>query len=95
MMWNTKYGMHMGVYSGARADMTITSEQARRIALNYLNGIFEGVVEVEEPMRFYCYYTLNYMLDGQIYGMISVNEYTGQVWPHKWHGQFIQEIEVE
>ena len=98
MMWNTKYGMHygmMGGYTSPTADMYIPPEQAEAIALNYLQSRFTGAVEVEEPMRFYGYYTMDYKLDGAVHGMLSVNGFTGQVWYHPWHGQFIQEIEVE
>jgi len=61
MMWNTKYGMHyrmMGGYTSPTADMSITPEQAKAIALNYLRNLFTGAVEVEEPKRFYGYYTI-------------------------------------
>jgi len=44
---------------------------------------------VEEADRFYGYYTLHVLKDGQIYGMLSVNGYTGQVWYHSWHGPFL------
>lgn len=27
--------------------------------------------------------------------MLSVNGYTGAVWYHNWHGQFIQEADLE
>jgi len=33
--------------------------------------------------------------DGKIYGMLSVNGYTGDVWYHSWHGYFIQEQDFE
>ncbi|MDW7978107.1 MAG: hypothetical protein RMH74_04815 [Candidatus Caldarchaeum sp.] len=98
MMWNTKYGMHFtmtGWSFSPTADMPITSEQAEQIAFNYLRNRFTGLVEVEHPTRFYGYYTLDYMLDGRVHGMLSVNGYTGQVWYHGWHGQFIQEVELE
>ncbi|BAJ50577.1 conserved hypothetical protein [Candidatus Caldarchaeum subterraneum] len=97
MMWNTKYGMHqgmMGRYIQPTADMPITPEQAEEIALNYLRNLFRGAVEVEEPTRFYGYYTMDYKLDGNMHGMLSVNGFTGQVWYHGWHGAFIQEIEL-
>jgi len=32
-------------------------------------------------------------LNGNDYGMLSVNGYTGQGWFHTWHGTFIQEWE--
>ncbi|MEM4178552.1 MAG: PepSY domain-containing protein, partial [Candidatus Caldarchaeum sp.] len=98
MMWNTKYGMHqgmMGPYIQPTADMPITPEQAEEIALNYLRNIFRGAVEVEHPTKFYGYYTMDYKVDGKVDGMLSVNGFTGQVWYHGWHGQFIQETEME
>ncbi|MEM4304174.1 MAG: hypothetical protein QXQ70_09830 [Candidatus Caldarchaeum sp.] len=98
MMWNTKYGMHhrmTGPYTAPTADLSISSEQAEQIALNYLRNRFTGVVEVEHPTRFYGYYTIDYRLDGSIHGMLSVNGFNGMVWYHGWHGRFIQEIELE
>jgi hypothetical protein len=85
----------MGWYTSPTADMPISPEQAEEIALNYLRNHFTGVAEVEEPTRFYGYYTMDYKLDGVVHGMLSVNGYTGQVWYHSWHGQFIQELEVD
>jgi hypothetical protein len=38
---------------------------------------------------FYGYYTIHVLRDGQVYGMLSVNGTTGQVWYHTWHGDFI------
>jgi hypothetical protein len=98
MMWNIKYGMHnvmMGLYAEQTADMPVTAEEAKEIALNYLRNTFEENVGVDEPIKFYGYYTLDYTVNNQVYGMLSVNGFTGQVWPHTWHGQFIQEMEVE
>jgi len=97
MMWNTKYGMHaqmMGQWTTPTADLPITPAQAKQAALNYLQAYFGEAVEVKEPMPFYGYYTLDFGVDGRTYGMLSVNGYTGQVWYHQWHGQFIQEREL-
>jgi hypothetical protein len=44
---------------------------------------------------FYGYYTFDYMQDGQMTGMLSVNSSSGQVWLHTWHGQFIDEWELD
>jgi len=30
----------------------------------------------------------------EVYAMLSVNSYMGQVWYHTWHGTFVQEIEL-
>jgi hypothetical protein len=35
------------------------------------------------------------MKDDQVYGMLSVNGYTGDVWYHTWHGDFIDMTELE
>ncbi len=98
MMWNTKYGMHfkmMGGLSSQPRDVTIGESEAKEIALRYLMKTFQGTIMVEEPTRFYGYYTFDYMINGVIHGMLSVNGFTGEVWYHSWHGEFIQEIEVD
>ena len=104
MMWNTKYGMMngmggmggmvgggmMGSQRGApTADMPVTKDQAAKIAENYLKSNLPGT-STEEPDVFYGYYTIHIVKDGKIYGMLSVNGYSGQAWYHSWHGQFIQ-----
>lgn len=91
MMWNTKYGMMSGMMWGTpspSAPMTVTEEQAREYAQEFINGYLPGG-KVEEAERFYGYYTLHVVKDGEIYGMLSVNGYTGQVWYHSWHGPFL------
>ena len=92
MMWNTRYGMHSA--GGSSALMPISPEEAGGIALSYLGEVFDGRVEVEKPIKFYGYYTVDYMVDGVMYGMLSVNGYDGSVWPHTWHGEFIDEIDI-
>jgi hypothetical protein len=94
MMWNTKYG-HMGGLMGGwwrgtpPAEMTVTPEQARELAQEYLDAQFAGAVVDEEVDTFYGYYTLHTLQDEEISGMLSVNGYNGQVWYHNWHGDFI------
>jgi len=91
MMWNTKYGMMSGMMwgtPGISAPMSVTAEQAGQYAQKFIDGYLAGA-KVGEPERFYGYYTLHVLKDGQIYGMLSVNGYTGQVWYHSWHGQFL------
>jgi hypothetical protein len=36
---------------------------------------------------------MDFLKDGKVAGMLSVNGYTGQVWYHTWHGNFISERE--
>jgi hypothetical protein len=91
MMWNAKYGMMTGMMWGYRASsapMTVTEDQAKKNAQDYLNSYLPGST-VGDADRFYGYYTVEVLKDNQIYSMLSVNGYTGQVWYHFWHGPFI------
>jgi len=67
-----------------------TPAQAKTFAQTFLNGYLAGTTPAS-PETFYGYYTLDIMKGGGIYGMLSVNGYTGQVWYHSWHGQYIGE----
>jgi hypothetical protein len=103
MMWNTKYG-HMGGWMGgmmggfwgpgwggdAAGEMTVTPEQARELAQEYLDAHYSGLTVGDEADAFYGYYTLHTLSDGTVSGMLSVNGYSGQVWYHTWHGDFIE-----
>jgi hypothetical protein len=93
MMWNLKYG-HGGMMGGGYyPDVEpITLDAALGIAQSFLDTAYPGSL-AEEAHRFYGYYTIHTMKDGVVQGMLSVNEYTGAVWYHNWHGRFIQSIE--
>ncbi len=84
MMWNTAYGMH----PGRPTDTTISAEQAKAIANQWLamNRPGEHAVDAD---AFPGYYTLHTLQDTQVVGMLSVNAATGTVWPHTWHGRFV------
>jgi len=102
MMWNAKYGGMMGHMRGGMmggmmgrqyggvptALMPINESEARQIGQRYLDEYLSGGI-IEEATTFYGYYTFDFGKNGQIYGMFSVNGYTGQVWYHGWHGVFI------
>jgi hypothetical protein len=91
MMWNARYGMMNGMMWGNRnlsIPMTVSEELAKKNAQAFLDGYLPGV-KTGDADRFYGYYTIEIIKDGQIYGMLSVNGYTGQVWYHFWHGPFI------
>jgi hypothetical protein len=100
MMWNTKYGMMSGAMHGMMGgrgtlptvNMPITSSQAAAIAEDYLKTYLPSA-STEEPDTFYGYYTIHILREGRIYGMLSVNGYSGNVWYHGWHGTFIQLME--
>jgi hypothetical protein len=99
-MWNTKYG-HMGGMMGSWSNvtpataMTISAQKARSLAQSYLDQVAPGTVVEEQVDTFYGYYTLETLKDGQVSGMLSVNGYTGQVWPHTWHGAFVAQANGE
>ncbi len=97
MMWNTKYGMMnncMGFVTGTTtASLTVTVEQAKANAQQFLGANYPGTT-VGGVDTFYGYYHIDVLQNGQTYGMLSVNGYTGQVWFHTWHGSFIQEVEL-
>ncbi|HEX2987028.1 MAG TPA: hypothetical protein VHS06_02530 [Chloroflexota bacterium] len=96
MVWNTKYGMMRGMMGGrpffgqgTSPDLSVSPAQAQELARQYLMN--QGLqLDLEEPDRFYGYYTIHTVRDGAIEGMLSVNGYTGQIWYHTWHGPFVQ-----
>ena len=75
--------------------MTITAEKAIEIAQKYLDANIKNAVAADDPIQFPGYYTLDYKINGKVAGMLSVNGYTGQVFPHTWHGNFIEETTIE
>lgn len=93
MMWNTRYGMMGGglmggSYSGAGA-MSVRPPQARDIAQRWLDANQPGAT-ANSPDLFYGYYTVEFLKDGKLAGMLSVNGSSGAVWLHSWHGTFVQ-----
>jgi hypothetical protein len=99
MMWNAKYGHMVGMMGGLwgrpGGAMTVTPEQARSYAQRFLNAYLPGTTAADETDAFYGYYTIHVLRDGQVYGMLSVNGYGGQVWYHTWHGPFVGMVELE
>ncbi len=94
MMWNLRYGTmgaHMGISRPTNDGdkMTITPDQAVKNAQDYLDKVLPGTKVEDKPLAFYGFYTLDILRDGKVTGMLSVNGYTGQVWLHHWHGDFI------
>ncbi len=74
--------------------MSVTEEQADQYAQKFVDGYLPGA-KIGEPERFYGYYTLHTLQNGQVQGMLSVNGYTGSVWYHTWHGPFLGMKEYE
>jgi hypothetical protein len=84
----------MGSYGSSSnatsAAMTITSDQAAKIAQKYLDQQFPGYQTATNPDPFYGYYTIDILKDGNPTGMLSINGFSGQVFLHTWHGTFIE-----
>jgi hypothetical protein len=72
------------------AEMTVSAPQALEAAQKFLDAYQPGLTVAEEAEPFYGYYTIDTLKDGKVTGMLSVNGFTGQVFPHTWHGTFIE-----
>jgi hypothetical protein len=97
MMWNAEYGMHrggrMGMMGGYATDtMTVSPEEAVSVAQHWLDANLPGRTAGEAD-EFYGYYTLHFLNDGEIEGMLSVHGGSGDVWYHSWHGDFVSMID--
>jgi hypothetical protein len=102
MMANIGYpGMMMGRFGFNQPDavtppdvsseMTLTPEEAVTAAQSYLDQLGNGLAaSVDHTEPFYGYYTLHVSRDGQVVGMLSVNGFSGQVFPHTWHGELLE-----
>jgi hypothetical protein len=104
-MWNLKYGMMAGSggfgrmgrgmmngYANVDPDtaMTVSAEQAILNAQTYLERNLPGTEAEDHADPFYGYYTLHVLQDGEVTGMLSVNGFSGDVFLHTWHGNFIE-----
>ena len=105
MMWNTKYGMMAGGMMGQggvmgsgiqpggqvtpTVDTPIGADQAKTLAQQFLDGFLPGT-KVGDVDTFYGFRTIDVNRDGRQVGMISVNGYSGVVWYHTWHGDFLE-----
>lgn len=86
-------GMMGGIFNNSTtvsATMKVTSDQAAKIAQQYLDQQFPGYQAAASPDPFYGYYTIDIMKDDKPTGMLSVNGFSGQVFLHTWHGTFIK-----
>lgn len=73
----------------ANLSMPISPEEAREIAGEYLMTSQPDLEVSEHMTTFYGYYTIDLESEGEITGMLSVNGYTGRIFYHHWHGEFI------
>ena len=79
----------------ANKDMNVSPQKARQYAQEFLDARLPGTKVEEDADAFYGYYTIHVRKDGDVYGMLGVNGYTGRVWYHEWHGKFIRVNELE
>lgn len=81
-----------GATPDGSAEMPVTPAQAVETAQTYLDTYFSAanLTADEHADPFYGYYTLHVNRDGETAGMLSVNGYTGQVFPHTWHGKLLE-----
>ncbi|MCA9874526.1 MAG: hypothetical protein KC441_12745 [Anaerolineales bacterium] len=93
MMGGDQFGNMMGRF-GYTPDETIdvTADEAVNLAQEYLDAYLPGKTADETADEFPGYYTLHVLEDGETIGMLSVNAYTGQVFLHHWHGQFVEMV---
>ena len=69
--------------------MSVSPEEAIQAAQAYLDRNGTGLQVEDHADPFYGYYTLHTTRNGETVGMLSVNGYTGDVFLHTWHGNFI------
>jgi hypothetical protein len=88
------YGGMMGGTTAPTAPSTPTASVslagAHELAQAWLDANEPGVKVEPGGDAFPGYYTLETLHNGQTEGMISVNATSGAVWPHWWHGQFVE-----
>jgi len=81
-------------FSEVTEELSVSPQEALESAQRYLDQYSPGVEVSDEITAFYGYYTIDLEKDSEVVGMLSVNGFTRQVFPHTWHGDFIEMSEV-
>ncbi len=98
-MMGGRYGGPMSGYFGnmigallpdADLEITVNEQDAVKLAQEYLDDTLPGAAADDHADQFPGYYTIHVQQDGEVSGMLSVNAYSGQVFLHHWHGDFIE-----
>jgi len=71
-------------------DMPVSSYQAVESAQGFLDQYYPGAEADQHADRFYGYYTLHVVQEDVVLGMLSVNGFSGQVFYHNWHGEYLE-----
>ncbi len=74
--------------------MPVKADQAIKNANDFLAQAFPGAQAADDPATFYGDHRMDFSNDGKALGMLSVNGYSGQVWLHTWHGDFVSEKQI-
>ncbi len=96
MMGGNGSGGMMGRYGGSpnwtpqqgSVAGPVAVAEAAKLANQWLAEQGTGLTAAE-PDALPGYFTFHTLKDGKITGMLSVNEQTGAVWYHWWHGHFV------
>lgn len=72
------------------AELPISAEQAIKDAQTYLDAHYAGTTAATTALKFYGYYSVDFLKDGKVIGKLSVNGYNGQVVGHAWRGTINQ-----
>ena len=86
-------GMMAGGVGAATAQSAaggVSLARAHVLAQRWLDANEPGTTVERAGDAFPRYYTLETLRNGKISSMISVNASTGSVWPHWWHGRFLE-----
>jgi len=77
-------------WAPAPADVNgpVAAAQAQRIANRWLAAERPGAT-ASRPEALPGYFTVDTLRNGKVEGMLSVDERTGAVWYHWWHGRFV------
>jgi hypothetical protein len=86
--WNSWYGRGRG--------RVTTTAQALTVANNWLTKAAPGETVASDAGgtavgKFPGYYSFDTVKGGKTFGMLSVNDATGALWYHGWHGTFLAE----
>jgi hypothetical protein len=96
-MMGGPHGHMMGGFNRPDSDADTASGvdavEAVALAQAYLDEFLPGAMADEHADAFPGYYTLHVLRDGQVVGMLSVNAFSGDVFPHTWHGDFVEMAE--
>ena len=91
-MMGGRFGFTNPVTPDLSAEMPISPTEAVATAQTYLDTYFgqANLTADDHADPFYGYYTLHVNQAGKTVGMLSVNGFTGQVFPHTWHGTLLE-----